>query len=122
MSIQTGEEIRLLAGKDQINSYKVDVSISDTTQSADEDDCNPNDKYNYLECVDDVINEDLVPKYGCVPEWLSDKKPCTTIDMLNFSSYFQDQYCAPYFYLFGTEVQKKCKLPCQQQVHAYYLP
>ena len=117
---QTGEEIRLVAGKDQINSYIVDISILDNTKSPDEDFCNPDDNYNYLKCVDDVINKDLVPKYGCVPEWLSDKKPCTVIDNSNFSKYFIEQYASPYFYMFETEVQKKCRSPCQQQVHQHF--
>ena len=120
-SSQTGNVIILDASKSLMNSFTVDISIVDSSYSADEDSCENSKKYKFTECVDEEVNKDLIPKFGCVPGWLSGRKPCATITKINFLSYFVDSYVVPYYYLLMTKAQSLCMLPCITQVMIYSL-
>lgn len=115
-SSQTGNAIMLDANKSLIYSFTVDISIMDSSYSAEEDGCENSKKYKFTECVDEEVNKDLIPKFGCVPGWLSGRKPCTTITKNNFLHYFVEKYVLPYYYLLMTKAQSLCKLPCITQV------
>ena len=120
-SSQTGNAIMLDAKKSLMNSYTVDISIVDSSYSAEEDGCEHNKKYKFIECVDEEVNKDLTPTFRCVPGWLSGRKPCATIKRHNFLGYFEKNYVKLYHFLLMTKAQSLCRLPCITQVINFYI-
>ena len=94
-----------------MNSYTVDISILDSSYSAEEDGCENSKKYKFTECVDEEVNKDLTPTFKCVPGWLSGRNPCATIKRNNFLGYFKENYVRLYHFLLMTKAQSLCRFP-----------
>jgi hypothetical protein len=117
MTSQIGNMMKMPAQESTLETFRVKIDLYDTTETADEDDCEPSTKYNYSQCVENKIKEDLLPKLNCIPPLLSPNNPCkvTLIDELTMK-YLEESYIYPLGTQTRNNAEKKCKKPCIQQV------
>ncbi len=102
--------------KSLVYTHRAEITIYDKKLSADEDGCVNDENYKLSQCIEEETYKDLNTKYGCVPAWLSSKNPCEVVISKPFIEHFSLNYVEQYFYLLDTTAQKKCKLPCEEQV------
>ncbi len=112
-------EMKIETQKSLVYTYRAEITIFDKKLSADEDSCIVDKAYKLSNCIDEETYDDLNTKYGCVPGWLSSKNPCGVVLGKHFIDHFEVNYVNQYFYLLDTLAQKKCKLPCEEQVKNY---
>ena len=117
MTSQIGN-IMLMPAKDStLETLRIKIDVHDRTETADKDNCEPSNKYNYSQCVENKLKEDLLPKLNCIPPWLSPNNHCNVIprdeSMIN---YLEESYVKPLATQIRNNAEKKCKKPCIHQV------
>jgi hypothetical protein len=100
-----------------VETLRVTIDVNDRTETADKDNCEPGTKYNYSQCVENKVQEDLLLKLNCIPPWLSPNNHCkaTSRDEL-MMKYFDRSYAKPLLTQTRNKAERLCKKPCIHQV------
>ena len=117
MTSQIGNIMKMPVMESTVETLRVNIDVYDRTETADKDNCEPSTKYNYSQCVENGIQEDLLPKLNCIPPWLSPNNQCkaTSRDEL-MMKYFERSYAKPLITQTRNKAERQCKKPCIYQV------
>ncbi len=66
-----GDNILINPQSHSVYSYSIDIKLYDNSLSEAKANCNASKDYSYSECVDGVVNKELVPVMNCTPPWTS---------------------------------------------------
>ena len=95
---QKGDNMHIQAGNSLVYSYTVDIEVHDMSYSAQFTGCNASEEYSFSDCVDEKIQEDLIPKLGCIPPYLSSKNICKDSAMVSVKDRLHDLYMMPFVF------------------------
>ena len=116
---QEGVKPRFEGKKYLASGYWIDVEVYDYSATSKEDNCNPDPNYNFADCVDKKIHNDLVPRWNCVAPWLSSESHCSSVPFEkvytrpnDMYDWFWFKYAGPFFYFQENWAQKECQKPC----------
>ena len=117
MTSQIGNIMKMPVKESTVETLRVNIDVYDRTETADKDKCEPSIKYNYSQCVENKLKEDLLPKLNCIPPWLSPNNHCkvTPSDELMMNS-FEGSYVQPLLIQTRNKAERLCKNPCIHQV------
>ena len=116
---QEGVKPRFEGKKYLASGYWIDVEVYDYSATSKEDNCNPDPNYNFADCVDKKIHNDLMPQWNCVAPWLSSESHCSSVPFEkvytkpnDMYDWFWFKYAEPFFYFQENWAQKDCQKPC----------
>ncbi len=113
-SSMRSSKIKIPTEKPMTQNFQIDVELHDDSK-ADEN-CDKNENYSYKICVNSELEEMLLPRYSCIPPFLSDSNQCSKIKYSQFTnSDIVRNYTTPYWTLTRLQAQKNCKTPCIYQ-------
>ena len=117
MTSQIGNIMKMPVNQTTVETLRVTIDVNDRTETADKDNCEPGTKYNYSQCVENKLQEDLLLKLNCIPPWLSPNNHCkaTSSDEL-MMKYFDRSYAKPLLTQTRNKAERLCKKPCIHQV------
>ena len=102
-----------------LTDYVIQFTVKDILEPRNKDrNCNSDKEYKYSDCIDQQLQNLILPVYGCNPPWVSSSNQCqgesTALQNNSLVTNFILKNFKPIWFMEPFPAQDKCLLPCNQ--------